>query len=1252
VNDDSSPTRLSVERLARAGLAPAVGLAAVIVSASVVRLSRWKDRGKAGRAGEGDDPRVGAGPQDATDDEVIARLRSALTQTEDAREASARLFDELDRVLDVELALLAVVDEERRWATGFACRGGDEAWWRGVSLDLESEGGGIASAVRERSALAVYDVESASNVNRRLATETGAKSAAFVPLVGDGEAIGVLVLASTETRRLFSSAELELVQRLANETALALARARSAGALRAALDRERLIGEIARKVRSTLELDDVLQVAASETGRALGVARCFIRLGRSGEPMPVGAQWHLPGLAPLPADGERLPVSNLAARERRTVAVGDVARAAELDEPGLGGRETLLELGTRAVLATPIVVFDDMIGVFALHRTETGAWSASEIVLAEAVAGEIGLAIHAARLLHEDERRLEQQAALLKAAQVVTSDLRLETVLRRLVEEVATLFGADAADCWLFERGQNVLRSRAVFGLPASELGRRIPPMGTHIEALASGKPVLKRDFARTEDPPPSKSFADFEEVMVAPMTWLGERRGVLGVCSREAGRFHSSELELLDAFARFASLASHNAESFEERERQAQIQQGFYRVAEVLGSPLSLAETFDALAQAAAEALGGEAAAVLAPGAEGLVLAGSFQLPPPLAERFETGLAADATPFLAAASEERIVSSTGLGDDDRFHPRVRSLLVEHGYETLLSAPVRGSTGDNGAVVVLFRGERAFSDEDLALARHLSRAARGALERSELFETERRARSLSQRLAAIGARLATNLDPTRVLDDVVREAPSLLAGDAAVIRLLEGEELVVHAAAGSGTAGLVRSRSSSGAGVLGDAVQSRRPAAVEDARAAPHRGRGDPLLAGAMGACVAVPMTAHGGGLHGVLSVYSTASRGWRADEVQALRALAAVASAALSNAELYQRVAEEKERNDAILSNIADGIVAVDRDEQIVLWNSTAEQITGVPAAEALGRRISEALQRELTGDEDGPEDEREVAIMRGGKEVWLALTEAVMRDASGAVLGRIFAFRDVSGERAVEEMKSDFVATVSHELRTPLTSIYGFAGTLLREDVEFGEPERSTFVRYIASESERLIGIVDDLLNVARLDAGTIGLSLERTDVAGVVSDAVDAFAAGANGAHRFRVDIPERALYAEADPGRLVEIVHHLVDNAVKFSPDGGTITVSGRRKADTIEVRVADEGVGIPPSEHQRIFTKFYRGGGGSPSAHGTGVGLFLARGLVAAMHGRMWVESQEGAGSTFVFELPLANAHHTPHPVQP
>src|SRR5436305_10033148 len=247
--------------------------------------------------------------------------------------------------------------------------------------------------------------------------------------------------------------------------------------------------------------------------------------------------------------------------------------------------------------------------------------------------------------------------------------------------------------------------------------------------------------------------------------------------------------------------------------------------------------------------------------------------------------------------------------------------------------------------------------------------------------------------------------------------------------------------------------------------------------------------------------------MQGVLSVYAQRPRTWQPEEVEALGALAGNASAALASAELYQRVALEKERSVAILANIADGIVAVDREGAVVLWNAAAERITGVRAADALGRSTVQALQRALEVEDGSPAGgDRLVSIRRGDDEVWLSLTEAVMHDPAGAVSGRIFAFRDISTERVVERMKSDFVAAVSHELRTPLTSIYGFAETLLRQDVLFGEEERRTFLGYIASESERLTGIVDQLLNVARLDTGDLQVNLAATDVRPVVEDVVE--------------------------------------------------------------------------------------------------------------------------------------------------
>jgi PAS domain S-box-containing protein len=571
------------------------------------------------------------------------------------------------------------------------------------------------------------------------------------------------------------------------------------------------------------------------------------------------------------------------------------------------------------------------------------------------------------------------------------------------------------------------------------------------------------------------------------------------------------------------------------------------------------------------------------------------------------------------------------------------------GYDALLAVPVQAPRdAAGGLVVVLFAEERIFSDDDLELARHLADATRGALERSELFEAERTARALAQQLTRTGRLLTTELDPAAVLDEVVQQAPELVHADACAIRVLEEDELVVHAAVGAGADAAIGSRSPSSAWLSGDVVQSRAPVALENAASDARLVALDPMLEGGNAAYLGVPLAGPEGTPLGVLAVYCQEPRPWREEEVEAMLALAASTSAALSNAELYQRVALEKERSFAILANIADGIVAVDREGQVVLWNQAAEQITGVSAADALGHTPAEVLQRSLESGSDTPAGDRLVSITRGREEVWLSLTEAVMRDPAGVVAGRIFAFRDISSDRLVEQMKSDFVSTVSHELRTPLTSIYGFSETLLRQDVLFGEDERRVFLGYIASESQRLTAIVDALLNVARLDTGDLQVNLASTDVRDVVGDVVEAQTAGANGAHRFVVDLPEEPAAATADRDKLRQVFSILLDNALRYSPEGGTVTVGVERKHDTVEVSVADEGIGIPQADQEQIFRKFYRGTDADERAGqgGTGVGLFIARGLVTAMGGRIWVESREGEGSTFAFELPAAGITQT------
>ena len=1042
-------------------------IAAVVggVSLAVVGLLAFRRRRAAGGA---------SGP----DLESMAAIAAAFGGSDDAATIARELLVRVEPLVEVELSLLYVVDNERRVATGLLGRGhGKELdWFRSITVDLDSEPSGVSTAVFEAAPFAVYDVRASTIVSPRLVQATGSRSAAFIPLLADERVIGVLVVGTTSELRAFSSEELALLRTVAGEAALALDRIRSTAALREALERERFLARLSARVHSELDVDELLRVAVRETGLALGVERCFIRLGETEDSIPIAAQWHVDGLADIES-GKRLAVSNLAVRRRATVAVADAEHAPEL--LGAGGAETLLELESRAVLAMPILVSDELIGVLGLHRAEPHEWSEEEVGLTETVAREIGLAIHVARLLRDNERRIVQQAA--------------------------------------------------------------------------------------------------------------------------------------------------------------------FFRIAAMLGQSLSLAETLDAIGHAATDAFGGDAAAVLMPRGGDLELAASVRLPDPLADELATGLPPSAECLATAAVDERMLASPTVARDDRFEPPWQALLEEAGLRALLAVPVASRrAGRSGLVLVFFAAERAFSDEELEVARHLADAARGALERSELYEAERTARALSQQLARTGSVLATELDPAAVLDEVVQQAPALLAADACAVLTLEDDELVVSAAFGEGTGDALGTRVGTSGTLSADVFQSRAPVAVDDASAAlPQLARSDQLLAAGYGAYLGVPLSGSEGAPAGVLAVYARRPRTWHAEEIEALQALAGNTSAALANAELYSRVSLEKERSVAILANIADGIVAVDRDGRVVLWNAAAEQITGVPQEEAFGHTTTQVLQRNLeSGDDESRVGQRLVSILRGGEEVWLSLSEAVMRDPLGAVAGRIFAFRDISADRMVEQVKSDFVAAVSHELRTPLTSIYGFAETLLREDIPFGEEDRRTFLRYIASESERLTEIVDQLLNVARLDSGDLQVELGRIDVGSVVSEVVETVGVG-NG-HRFEVDLPDEPLAAEADPDKVRQVFNILVENALRYSPQGGTVTVGARRNADRVEVRVVDEGMGIPSAEREWIFRKFYRAESAArDGAAGTGLGLFIAKELVNAMGGRIWVDSTEGEGSSFAFELPVA-----------
>ena len=350
-----------------------------------------------------------------------------------------------------------------------------------------------------------------------------------------------------------------------------------------------------------------------------------------------------------------------------------------------------------------------------------------------------------------------------------------------------------------------------------------------------------------------------------------------------------------------------------------------------------------------------------------------------------------------------------------------------------------------------------------------------------------------------------------------------------------------------------------------------------------------------------------------------------------------------------HAELSEEVERGaDAarVLAHVGDGVFLLDRAGVVRLWNPAAEAITAIPASEVVGHPATEKISGwqesvdavPVSATPDPGHDEVVIPIDTAQGERWIAIAGVEFFG------GTVYAFRDLTSVRELEEMKADFIATASHELRTPLAAVYGAAQTLLRHDFALDEGGRDRFVSLIADESERLGRIVNEILLASQLDTGRVMLETEPFDPVELVDRVVEATRAYAPPAVTVERSVGLEVPRVDADRDKVRQVLVNLVENAIKYSPDGGRIEIRVDVHDDSILFSVSDEGLGIPADEQSRVFEKFYRlDPQMTRGVGGTGLGLYICNELVTRMGGHIWVESVTGEGSTFLFELPAAAA---------
>jgi two-component system phosphate regulon sensor histidine kinase PhoR len=343
----------------------------------------------------------------------------------------------------------------------------------------------------------------------------------------------------------------------------------------------------------------------------------------------------------------------------------------------------------------------------------------------------------------------------------------------------------------------------------------------------------------------------------------------------------------------------------------------------------------------------------------------------------------------------------------------------------------------------------------------------------------------------------------------------------------------------------------------------------------------------------------------------------------------------------------QERDQAERVLAHVGDGIFLVDPDGVIRLWNPAAEAITGLRADAIRGRRAEETIPGwsaitaivpvapEPLGAHENLSAET-VPLDIAGKEIWLSIVGVALAD------GTVYAFRDVTRERRLEDLRSEFVATISHELRTPLASLHGAALTLREHGQELNPQTQHDLLDMIAVQSRRLADLVEEILVTGQLDSGSLHVVSEPFDPEELVWST--AAAARARVEESMQIDVSMNAVLpmVRGDARRTRQVLSNLVDNAIKYSPDGGRIELIVDADDEYVRFSIRDEGLGIPLGEQQRIFDKFYRldpdqrrGIGGS------GLGLYICQELVRSMNGRIRVESDPGEGAVFTFELPVA-----------
>jgi len=348
-----------------------------------------------------------------------------------------------------------------------------------------------------------------------------------------------------------------------------------------------------------------------------------------------------------------------------------------------------------------------------------------------------------------------------------------------------------------------------------------------------------------------------------------------------------------------------------------------------------------------------------------------------------------------------------------------------------------------------------------------------------------------------------------------------------------------------------------------------------------------------------------------------------------------------------YKEVLSEKKETESVICSIAEGLVVVDAKGNVIMMNPAAEKLLGISHKEKIGKSILEGLKEEqvislVKGAPDKKGKEIEVVSPNEDTKKILRASSAVIEDENGKPIGMVSVLSDITKQKELDRLKSNFVSSVTHELRTPLVATEKSISLLLTENIP--ESQQKEFLSIAQRNLKRLTALINDLLDLSKLEAGKMEIKRKPSSIVEVINEAISGLKTWADTKSiQIKTVFEDNLPQVNIDPNRIIQVLTNLIGNAIKFTPPSGTITIEAKfiSNDNEIEVAVQDTGIGIAKEDLPRIFDKFFQVGERAPTdISGTGIGLSIAKEIIQLHKGRIWAESEKGKGARFTFRLPL------------